>query len=94
MSVINMSHDDVTPIVYGVYSIRDVKTNIYNTPFFQTHKAGAMRLFSDLCTDPNSQIKRHPEDFQLFQIGKFNSETAEYLSIDPLYLASPSDFQQ
>lgn len=84
-----------TPVMYLVFSIRDVKTVTYNTPFFQTHKAGAMRMFSDLCNDPQSTISRHPEDFQLFLLGMFNSETAEYTPLStPEYLASPADFRQ
>lgn len=93
MSAINLSHDDVTPVVYRVYSIRDVKTNVYNSPYFQTHKAGAIRMFMDLCTDPQSTIKKHPADFQLYELGTFNSETGKFTSHqEPIYLSSPSDF--
>jgi len=88
-----ISHDAITPIIYRVYSIRDVKTNVYNTPYFQTHKAGSMRMFAELCSDKQSTINKFPADFQLYELGTFNSETGKFTSHpEPIYLASPSDF--
>nr|QJB20062.1 MAG: nonstructural protein [Microvirus sp.] len=88
-----MSELKPTAILYFVFSIRDVKVNVYNTPFFQTSKAGAIRMFSDLCNDPQSTLAKHPEDFQLYEIGCFDSEIGYITSLDaPLFLSSATEF--
>lgn len=82
-----------TAIQYLVFSIRDVKTNVFNTPYFQTSKAGAIRMFADLVNDHQSTVAKHPEDFQLYELGIFNSETAEMLShAQPQFISNASEF--
>lgn len=81
------------PLLMSAFSIRDVKTNTMHTPFFQTHKAGAMRAFSDLVRDPQSLIAKHPEDFQLFSIGKFDTNSGNLIPQLPVeFLANATDF--
>lgn len=81
--------------VYFAFAIRDIKTDNFHLPFFQTHKAGAMRMFSDLATDNQSPMSKHPEDFQLFEIGVYDPQTA-LLTPDaqPTFLANATDFRQ
>lgn len=80
-------------VLFNVYSIRDVKLGVYNTPFVQTHRAGAIRAFSDLVKDQQSTISRHPEDFQLFEIGTFDQDTGRLNPHDDsLFLANATDF--
>lgn len=91
-----MSVTSIKPqsIVYFAFSIRDIKTNTFNIPYFQTHKAGAMRMFSDLCRDQNTPMSKHAEDFQLYEIGVFDSETGMVAPHDqPQFLSNATDFQ-
>lgn len=80
--------------LYFAFAIRDIKTDSFHLPFFQTHKAGAMRMFSDLATDNQSPMSKHPEDFQLFEIGMYDPATAGLVAEpQPLFLANATDFR-
>lgn len=91
MSAIEMPKPSA--IIYYVFSIRDVKTNTFMTPYFQTHKAGAMRMFADLATDNQSLISKHPADFQLYELGCFDSESALLVPHEqPQFISQATDF--
>ena len=54
-----------------VYSIYDKVAGVFNTPFFQLNDGVAIRSFMDLVRDEKSTVSRHPEDYELWLIGKF-----------------------
>lgn len=54
-----------------VYSIYDKVAGVFNTPFFQVNDGVAIRSFMDLVRDEKSSVCRHPEDYELWLIGKF-----------------------
>ena len=63
-----------------VIAIRDIKANDFGPPATVPHLGSAIRNFEDQCTgvvqgDPT--IKNHPEDFELYQIGWYESNTGE-----------------
>lgn len=60
-----------------IYSIKDLKANIYNTPFFQQSDVHAFRAFNAECNravDTN-MMYLYPEEFALCYMGEFNEET-------------------
>lgn len=77
----------------NAYSIYDSKTNAFSTPFFTVNNATALRSFSDLANDPNSQIAKHAEDFSLHYIGSFNDDTGELIPDKPTNLGLASEYQ-
>jgi len=80
-------------VSYIAFAIRDVKADAFNLPFFQTTRASAIRNFADLSSDPQSTIARHPEDFQLYEIGSYDSGNAYFTSLElPILLASATEF--
>jgi hypothetical protein len=58
------------------YSIYDVKAQVFHRPFFQQSDGQAVRTFSDIAVDPESEIGKHPEDYSIFRIGEFEDENA------------------
>lgn len=77
----------------SVYSIMDVKAAVFGRPFVQLNNAVAMRTFSDLAKDAQSEISRHPEDFKLFRLGEFDDNSGVLSPVaQPEFLASGSDF--
>lgn len=58
-----------------MFSIKDIKAEGYNVPFFQPTFGLAERAFKDACQDSNSQISKHKEDFSLYYHGEFNQQT-------------------
>ena len=66
-----------------VYSIYDVKTEVYNQPFFMHRDAQATRSVVDLVSDPQSSVSKHPEDYILYRLGEFDDNTGVYDPVTP-----------
>lgn len=65
------------------FSIRDVKAEGFNTPFFQSTFGLAERAFKEAANDPQSQISKNKEDFSLYHVGEFNQQTGELTPVIP-----------
>jgi len=61
-----------------VFAIFDVKAKFYMRPFLMRTRGEALRGFSDLANDEKTEIGRHPEDFVLFYLAKFDEEKGLY----------------
>lgn len=55
-----------------VFSVFDGKAAIYSTPIFQHTDAMASRAFLDACSDKETPVGRHPEDYTLYYIGEWD----------------------
>ena len=69
-----------------ICSIHDKASDAYMRPFFCQTKGQAIRMFVDLIDDENTDIARHKEDYALFEVGTWNDNTAELMSIEPICL--------
>lgn len=65
------------------FSIKDVKAEGFNTPFFQSTFGLAERAFKEACNDPQSQIAKNKEDFSLYYIGEFSNATGMITPAEP-----------
>ncbi len=75
-----------------VFSIYDMKTEVYSKPFFCLTTGEAIRTFTDAVNEPNSPFNRHPEDFNLFEIGVFDDGAAVIKGDVPLSLGCALQF--
>ncbi|AXH75153.1 MAG: nonstructural protein [Microviridae sp.] len=55
-----------------VFSILDVKTGAFGSPFFAFNVSVAQRNVAAAVRDGESMLSKFPGDFQLFQIGSFD----------------------
>lgn len=69
-------------MVLKIYGIRDTKTEIFNNPFFNHSHGEAERNFTDLVNDPQSQVNRYPEDFDLYFMGEYETKTGKISPLD------------
>lgn len=78
---------------YKVLAIRDRAATCYGQPFYSTSTGGAIRSFSDEINraEPNNQLNRHPEDFDLFLLGEFDDQTGKFTTQDPEQVAIGKD---
>lgn len=74
------------------FSLLDIKTGIFNTPFFMAHAGQAMRACMDLGQDPQTTVGRHPADFQLCQVGTFDDQTGMFSIGTPTPLGTVASF--
>jgi hypothetical protein len=58
-----------------IYSIYDVKADVYGQPFFQKNAAVCERSMKQLANDPQNQMSHNPEDFTCMKIGEWNETT-------------------
>jgi len=60
-----------------VASIRDHAAGFFGQPFFAPSRGAAIRSFGDAVNagGEGNQFSMHPEDFDLYEIGAFDSDT-------------------
>lgn len=75
-------------MIYGIYSIKDAKTG-YLPPTFDINDLSAMRNFEHACQNPDSLFFTHPQDYTLYCIGSFDTDSGNLDHFDynqPKYL--------
>ena len=66
----------------NVYAIHDSAVGAYNNPMFFNTDGEAIRIFQNEANREDSMISQHPEQFTLFRIGTFDTNTA-MIEIEP-----------
>lgn len=61
---------------YCVCSVYDTKAEAFITPFFVPNMAMALRALGDAVRDREHMFGKHPEDYILFELGKFDDSTS------------------
>lgn len=67
---------------YGIYVIRDVHTGFFS-PTADVNDQTAIRNFEHAVSQGQSLMFTHPEDYSLYKIGEFDSDTGELSGILP-----------
>lgn len=65
-----------------VYSIRDQKSEVFNTPFYKKSHGEAERDFKTLVNDEKSTVNKYPEDFDLYYLGDYNDNDGKFMPLD------------
>lgn len=84
-------------MVINLFSVFDSKATSFGNPFSDQQPASAIRNFSDAVNDdsnPNNMWHKHPEDFSLFQIGQFDTDTGELIPSLPKSLVTASSMKR
>lgn len=58
-----------------ISAIKDTAARAFMQPFFTPNAAVAQRSFADALLQPESDLARHPSDFELYEIGAFDAST-------------------
>ena len=61
-----------------VFAIRDSALDAYIRPFFVPSVAMAARSFRDEVNRPESEMHRHPSDYELFELGEWDEESGQF----------------
>lgn len=62
-------------------SVFDKKAAVYWAPQTFPHNVGAMRAFSQAFQNPESNLAKFPEDFDLYIVGVFDEKSGQ---VDPV----------
>lgn len=65
-----------------MFSIRDAKGEVFNTPFFQKTFGEAERSFTQLINDGKSLPGQYPDDFDLYYLGDYDDQTGKFAPLD------------
>ncbi|WNK13454.1 MAG: nonstructural protein [Microvirus sp.] len=71
----------------NAYSIYDRKAQIYHPPYFahiEDDHAPAIKILTDVVSDANTSIGRHPDDFVLFHVGSYDDSRGYFETLSPI----------
>jgi len=71
-------------MILNAYSVFDRKTLSYGQPFFTHQDGAAVRMLSDAVVDPSTLLSKHPADFVLFKIGRYDDQLGQLSPIAPI----------
>ena len=79
-----------------IFAVRDRATDQYGTPMFLVSSGQAIRSFSDEVNRKHSDstpnpLNQHPEDFDLYSLGEWNTDTGMFETGVPKQLAIGKD---
>lgn len=72
----------------NIYSVFDVKAELYGPIFMMKSHGEALRGFQDLVEDKNTMPGRHPGDFKLVHLGSFDDITGFISPVEPVLTLS------
>jgi len=75
-----------------ICSVRDITADVFSAPFTSANTLTATRDFAHACADPNSQLFKNPEDFQLYLVGEFDDDTGVLTGKTAQLIANATQF--
>lgn len=67
---------------YAVCAVKDRAVNAYNRPIYVPTVGVAIRSFTDEVNRKDSELQNHPEDYDLYELGQWDDETAIYVPLE------------
>lgn len=76
-----------------IYAVRDNATEQFGNPMFMVSNGQALRSFTDEVNNKESTnlLHKHPEDYELYEIGEYDTDTGEFQTHKPTRIAQAKD---
>lgn len=71
--------------------VHDAALACFLNPFVTPHIGGAIRSFMDEARNQESPVNKHPEDYDLYLIGDYDTDTGMITPQVPMQIASATD---
>lgn len=71
---------------YTVVTVNDRALGAFMRPFFAPNVATARRSFADEVNRPDSEMNKHPEDYELHLLGEWDDETAVFHCLEAAHV--------
>lgn len=67
-------------MIFSVLAVYDRVAETYGRPFFTTSVGVGLRSFTDEVnnSNPDNQLYKHPQDFELYHLGSFVDDSATF----------------
>lgn len=62
-------------MILHVFAVKDRALDAFMRPWFAQSTGQAIRAFSDELNRPDSDMNKHPDDYDLWHIGEFNDNS-------------------
>jgi hypothetical protein len=77
---------------YAVCAVKDRAVDAFNRPLYVPTIGVAMRSFNDECSNKDSELFKHPEDYDFYELGQWDDQTAVYTALEtPRVIARAQD---
>lgn len=76
-----------------IFCVKDRATDAFGTPMFMLATGQATRSFSDEINrkEAGNQLNMHPDDFDLYELGWFDSDSGEFQTYAPQLVVRGKD---
>lgn len=78
-------------MIFNIYAVRDELLG-FGAPVIRDNDAVAVRAFDNDVNFDNSPYAKHPNDYSLFHIGEFDTDSGDITASTPRFVATASDF--
>ncbi|WNK13657.1 MAG: nonstructural protein [Microvirus sp.] len=78
---------------HQIVVVYDRATEAYGRPVFVNALGAAMRSFGDEARNPETEICKHPEDYELYLLGEYDDQDGTFSTIVPHRLARAQDLK-
>lgn len=68
---------------YPMYCVRDTKVGFDPQIIIQANESAAVRGFKFLISNPEAMQGKFPEDYELYQVGEFDTDSGLIVSCAP-----------
>lgn len=65
-----------------ILSVRDRKADCFGRPFYAPTVASAVRGFADELNRADGELNKHPEDYDLFELGEFHDSNGKFCLLE------------
>lgn len=66
---------------HHIVAVRDRAIDTYMRPFYVPALGAAIRSFQDELNRPDSEMGKHPDDYDLFHLGTWDDQTGEFQNL-------------
>lgn len=80
-------------MIFKIMAVRDRAADVFGVPHFQVSLGAAIRSFGDEINREaeNNAFYRHPEDFDLYELGTFDDQDGSFVTQVPKQVAIGKD---
>lgn len=78
-----------------IVALKDTAARVFGTPFFVQASAQAVRSLRDEVNsaDSTSDVRRHPDDFELYEVGVFDEDSGVVTPMEPRMISRAKDLR-
>lgn len=78
-----------------IVALKDTAARVFGTPFVVQAAAQAVRSLRDEVNsaESTSDVRRHPDDFELYEVAHFDDDTGTVVPVGPQLLCRAKDLK-